>query len=223
MLKSISATNYRSFRRLSVELAPLTLFVGPNNSGKSSIVSVIRLLSQTIESNDPNVRLLLNGALGDFGTYKDLVHENETRRHLDISFTIIPETDLRLIRANKRSIAFNLQYKYRSSLKEIILKRIECHGDGEHHITAEFSEDSERFLVRRVADQDVPPSFASSGTFHTFDVRNFLPRFALSPPTENLDALAKLAIDKARLVSRNAFITAHAFQSPEWSCLLMRP
>src|ERR671919_2372456 len=131
MLKSISATNYRSFRRLSVELAPLTLFVGPNNSGKSSIVSVIRLLSQTIESNDPNVRLLLNGALGDFGTYKDLVHENETRRHLDISFTIIPETDLRLIRANKRSIAFNLQYKYRSSLKEIILKRIECHGDGE--------------------------------------------------------------------------------------------
>src|SRR6266496_2256968 len=103
MLKNIKATNYRSFRRLDVDLAPITLFVGPNNSGKSSIISIIRLLSQTLESNDTNVRLLLNGGLGDFGTYKDLIYENETRRHLDIGFTFAPSSDTRLMGADKKS------------------------------------------------------------------------------------------------------------------------
>ncbi|MBK8361353.1 MAG: AAA family ATPase [Comamonadaceae bacterium] len=53
MLKNIKAENYKSFQDLDVEFAPITLFVGPNNSGKSSAISLIRLLSQTLESPRP--------------------------------------------------------------------------------------------------------------------------------------------------------------------------
>jgi predicted ATPase len=217
MLKNIKANNYRSFRRLDVDLAPITLFVGPNNSGKSSVLSVIRLLSQTSESNDPNVRLLLNGSLGDFGTYKDLIHENETRRHLDISFTLIPRSHHREIPgADIETITFQLHYKYRSALKEIILKQLECLGDGKHHLTAEFNEDSERFLIRRLADRVISPSLASSARLRAFDVRNFLPRQIISSLAEGEGATDKLALTKARTVSRNAFLAAHALQSIEY-------
>jgi predicted ATPase len=215
MLKNISATNFRSFRSLDVDLAPITLFVGPNNSGKSSIVSVIRLLSQTLESNDPNVRLLLNGALGDFGTYKDLIHGNETRKHLDVSFTLQPGDNFRVVGSDRRSITFHLHYKYRSALKEVILKRLECEGDGRHHLTAEFNEDSERFLIRRLANTDVSVPISSSGRLRGFDVRNFLPRFSV-PFSEAQDDFHKLAYAEARAATRNAHAVARDLQAIEY-------
>jgi predicted ATPase len=215
MLTTIAATNYRSFRNLGVDLAPITLFVGPNNSGKSSIVSVVRLLSQTLESNDPNVRLLLNGALGDFGTYKDLIHGNETRKHLDISFTLTPSENYRYVGSDRKSIGFHLHYKYRSALKEVILKRLECEGDGRHHLTAEFNEDSERFLIRRIANTQVSVPIASSGRLRGFDVRNFLPRF-VAPFSEGNDDFLKLAYSETRLATRNALAAARSLQAIEY-------
>lgn len=223
MLTKIKANNYRSFRRLDVDLAPITLFVGPNNSGKSSVLSLIRLLSQTSESNDPNVRLLLNGALGDFGTYKDLVYENESRRHIDISFTIRPGDDRKMIGSDKSEITFQLHYKYRSAIKEVILKRLECFGDGTHHLTAEYSEDSERFRIISLADKDISPSTASSIGLRGFDVRNFLPRQMFLGAADSDDPNVKLAIEKSRLVSRNAFLATRSLQSIEYVGAMRMP
>lgn len=216
MLRAIRATNYRSFKFLDVKLAPITIFVGPNNSGKSSAISLLRLLSQTIESNDPNVRLLLNGALGDFGTYKDLIHENETRRHLDISFELSPDPGLHSFASDKKSIEFHLHYKYRSSLKEVILKRLECSGDGRHHLTAEYNEDSERFLLRRIGEEDIPASMSSSAQLKRFDVRNFLPRQNAPGLLDREDPLVKAVFEKIRIVNRNAFFATRALQSIEY-------
>lgn len=216
MLKNLKATNYRSFRKLDIDLAPITLFVGPNNSGKSSVISILRLLSQTIESNDPNVRLLLNGALGDFGTYKDLIHENETRRHLDIAFTLQPQ-ELSVPGADKKTITFQLHYKYRSALKEVILKRLECLGDGRHHLSVEFNEDSERFLIRRLADTEIRPSLSSLARLRGFDVRNFLPRQIISSSIDDgASPFDKLISSRTRTVSRNSYLASRALQSIEY-------
>ena len=226
MLKNISATNYRSFKKLNIDLAPITLFVGPNNSGKSSIISIIRLLSQTADSSDPNVRLLLNGALGDFGTYKDLIHGNETRKHLELSFTISSEYALQSKNeyTTPGSITFNLQYKYRSALKEIVLKNIECKGDGNHNINAEFNEDSERFLIRKIGDQKITPSnSAASRLFRGFGVRNFLPRFSVAAFSEASDNFAKMAHTQARVSTRNTYIAGRLLQSIEYVGAMRMP
>lgn len=214
MIKNITASNFRSFRHLNADLASITLFVGPNNSGKSSAVSVIRLLSQTAESNDPNVRLLLDGALGDFGTYKDLVHGNETRRHLEISFTL--EVDENTVMQGNKEIRFQLHYKYRSSLKETILKKIDCYGDKLHQLSAEYNEDSERFSIKRLDNTPVPPALLSSGSFRGFDVRNFMPRQMFMTTAETDDPWAKQAIAKTRIVSRNAAMVSRSFHAIEY-------
>ena len=224
MLKNISAENYRSFQELDVDLAPITLFVGPNNSGKSSVISVIRLLSQTLESHDPNVRLLLNGALGDFGTYKDLIHGNQTKKHLKISFSIDLTDESPQLGSDTASIQFLLGYKYRSALKEVILKNLTVKGDGHHHLTAEFNEDTERFQLRKIANTPIPTGTANSTFQRGFDVRNFIPRMLINAAKETeSDSLFKLAAREVRTSSRNGFIVSRHFQRIEYVGAMRMP
>jgi predicted ATPase len=224
MLKRLSAENYRSFHELNVDLAPITLFVGPNNSGKSSVISLVRLLSQTLESHDPNVRLLLNGSLGDFGTYKDLIHGNQTKKHLKISFAIQPAKDELILGSDRNEVEFSLGYKYRSSLKEVILKDITVKGDGHHHLTAEFIEDSEKFIVRKIANLVVPPSTANSSVLRGFDVRNFIPRILIAPSrTDDVDKLQQKALQEMRMAARNGFVVSKKLQRIEYVGAMRMP
>ena len=85
MISKIVLKNFKAFEEQAIDFRPITLFLGPNNSGKSSILAALRILVQTIESYDPQVPILLNGVMGDFGTYRDVVFDNNPRRHIHIS------------------------------------------------------------------------------------------------------------------------------------------
>ncbi len=45
------ARNFKSIRELDLELGPLTVLVGPNASGKSNVLDVLRFLSQALSQN----------------------------------------------------------------------------------------------------------------------------------------------------------------------------
>lgn len=45
MLKSFSIKNFKSYRRATLPLAPLTVLIGANASGKSNAIEAMRLLS----------------------------------------------------------------------------------------------------------------------------------------------------------------------------------
>ena len=50
---SVRWQNFRGFVDSDwIEIRPLTLFVGPNNSGKTSLLAPLLLLKQTLESRD---------------------------------------------------------------------------------------------------------------------------------------------------------------------------
>jgi hypothetical protein len=72
----------------SVELAPLTLVFGPNSAGKSSLLSTLTLLRQTIVSDKP-FHLRTRGDLVDVGSFRLAVHQHDpsTRITLGIGFT----------------------------------------------------------------------------------------------------------------------------------------
>jgi predicted ATPase len=64
LLTAISVERFKSHRHeTSVHLKPLTVFVGPNNSGKSSIVQALLLLKQTLEFPRVDVPLHLEGVV----------------------------------------------------------------------------------------------------------------------------------------------------------------
>ena len=51
MLASVTIENFRSFRKASLELGPLTVLIGANAAGKSNAIEAVRLLSWIVAGN----------------------------------------------------------------------------------------------------------------------------------------------------------------------------
>lgn len=67
-LTAISIERFKSFRdKTRIDLAPLTVIVGRNNSGKSSLIQSLLLLKQTLIDPRPDVMLRLEGMVDAFG------------------------------------------------------------------------------------------------------------------------------------------------------------
>lgn len=84
MITKLYIRNFRAFKKESIELSKINLFFGPNNSGKSALLSAINLVSQTVQSGDIDAEVLLSGKFEDFGSYYDMVHGNETSEKISI-------------------------------------------------------------------------------------------------------------------------------------------
>jgi predicted ATPase len=84
--------NFRLFADTGwFRLAPLTFLVGRNSSGKSSIISSLLLLKQSIEQEAVSssvTPLTLSGPYCDLGTYRDVVHQHNEGSDLSLSFSL---------------------------------------------------------------------------------------------------------------------------------------
>lgn len=80
-------SNYRGFSDTDwVKFAPLTMLVGANNAGKTSLYSPLLLLKQTWEAARRETALLSQGRLFDAGRYSDLVRNHDIDS--DVVFSI---------------------------------------------------------------------------------------------------------------------------------------
>lgn len=78
MLTKWVIANFKSIDdKVELDLAPLTLLVGPNSSGKSTIVQSILMIAQTLSSRRSDPQLLLNGEFVRLGVLGDLLHVHE--------------------------------------------------------------------------------------------------------------------------------------------------
>lgn len=78
MLVHLKLDNFKIWRSTGpMRLAPLTLLLGTNSSGKSSLIQSLLLIRQTVKGDDPNLDLNLgNPDAGDsvtLGQFKDLL------------------------------------------------------------------------------------------------------------------------------------------------------
>lgn len=64
-----------------IAIRPLTFLMGPNSSGKSSILQSLLILRQTLDERDPAVPLVMHGLYVQ-GNYPDLITNHELNRHL---------------------------------------------------------------------------------------------------------------------------------------------
>ena len=55
MLTSLHVQNFKCLRDVQLALGPFTVLIGPNDSGKSSILDAIRLVGRTVVEPVPNV------------------------------------------------------------------------------------------------------------------------------------------------------------------------
>ena len=186
MISKIGLENFRAFQAEELDLAPITVLLGPNNSGKSSLIAPVRLLVQTLESFDVNVPLLLDGPLGDFGTYRDVVYGNDRRRRIKIEMGIRRPLRRRRRIAPPRDVAawsdlsepqweFGLKFLYRTQRRELILDEVEVLSEGKHYLTVTYARDTDRHLVSKVGGKSLSPS-VKARTGRERLLQHFVPR-----------------------------------------------
>lgn len=80
MLKSLNIENFKAWRKVDLQFAPITGFFGTNSSGKSSLLQFLLMLKQTKDATDRKLVLDFGSVSGlvNLGTYKDIVHNQET-------------------------------------------------------------------------------------------------------------------------------------------------
>lgn len=177
MLTAIRLVNFKAFEKCAIQLRPLTIFLGPNNSGKSSILAALRLLGQSAESYDPTPAILLKGIYGDFGTFADVVHGNVRNRSLGIGIDVITDRPRDDTDAQKSSrlTSLDMEFKYRARRRQVVLENAALSVNGERILKIKYSEKSDRYFIDQI-DRYSFPQKLKRAVPNILYLQNFIPR-----------------------------------------------
>jgi AAA15 family ATPase/GTPase len=131
MLNNIQIKNFKCFADTGkIDFRPITLFVGPNSSGKSTIIQALLLLRQTIESPDINIQLATSDGWVQMGAYPEFIYKNQPGRNLEITFetsaSLVPITSkLKGSESYYKKFIVRAQFCYNRKTTQIMLKESE--------------------------------------------------------------------------------------------------
>ena len=88
MLKRISIENYKAFKEpATFELRPITVLLGKNSSGKSSICKLLSVLSYMLSDKSKGVFSMTNGEIKLGTVYSELFYTDiKTKLKFDLEF-----------------------------------------------------------------------------------------------------------------------------------------
>lgn len=103
-MQKYSIKNIKSFKNTaSVEIKPITIFVGKNSCGKSSLIRFPVVIAQSMNS-DADIPVMFLGKNLDYGNYEDVVfgHNRKELIEFSVEYKCLPEMYFfRLSRNNK--------------------------------------------------------------------------------------------------------------------------
>ena len=134
MLTKLRIRNFKCFEDTGeMEIRPLTLLVGPNSSGKSSIMQFLLALRQTVESPDIQVAFAPNDSWVRLGSYPDFIFRHEWQRELEamLEFTEHLPAPVRSSRRPNK-LRLKVRWRYNKKTTQIQLEESELvYNDGE--------------------------------------------------------------------------------------------
>ena len=81
--------NFQSIQDFeTLDLKPLTIFSGPNSSGKSAIIKSLLMVAQSLGSEAREVPLVLNGKYTKLGDFDHILHHGSDPAEIELSFII---------------------------------------------------------------------------------------------------------------------------------------
>lgn len=115
MLTKIAVENFKSIgKRIELELKPLTILVGPNASGKSSILEALPLLVQSIGQRWYDYRGGGYPNLVSYPSFEDMVHKQNPENKMSIEIHVkLEESERKILselgkESNKRKLGVSI-------------------------------------------------------------------------------------------------------------------
>lgn len=88
-IDSLNIENFKSIQKSGeLDLKPLTLCVGPNSSGKTSLLQTLLLCKQTLVSRNVETPLIINGKYFDFKSFINILHKHKKTNELNLKFKL---------------------------------------------------------------------------------------------------------------------------------------
>jgi len=81
MISKWGVTNFKSIREVNLDLAPLTIFTGVNNSGKSSFLQSLAMMAQSLEE----LHIKLNGCYVELDNFENIYHNKASKENKTIN------------------------------------------------------------------------------------------------------------------------------------------
>lgn len=119
MIDKIAFTNYKAFKeRQEIDLKRVTLILGKNSSGKTSILKLFPMFSNMLSANIQQPLLLVNHGLSLGSNYKDLFH-NKSNSGLAFELEFTDNCSINAEYAINGDDIFLTHYKFRYEDNEI--------------------------------------------------------------------------------------------------------
>lgn len=130
MLTKIRIKNFKCLQDTGeLDIRPLTLLVGPNSSGKSSLLQMLLMLRQTVASTDMDNALAANDGWVQMGAYPEFVYKGDYRRDLsvDLEFTepTLPAVGDKERRLTPKTLQIRSTFTYNRKTTQIRLRQSE--------------------------------------------------------------------------------------------------
>ncbi|WP_167605804.1 AAA family ATPase [Maribellus sediminis] len=89
MIHTIRLGNYKAFKSGEIKIKPITILLGTNSAGKSSLIQLLLMITQTFSSRKNRQNILqLNGDLVKLGENKNIFHNKKTSSNIRLCFDI---------------------------------------------------------------------------------------------------------------------------------------
>jgi predicted ATPase len=84
--------NFRGFLNQEIELPKISILIGENCSGKSSLIKLLLAMKQSLlPSQDQNSNFTLSGEYSDLGNYHETVYNHQITRKISFKFSLSKE------------------------------------------------------------------------------------------------------------------------------------
>jgi predicted ATPase len=128
MIENLSLTNYKAFEKENLDIKPITILLGTNSSGKSSIIQFLLMLKQTINNtNDYESALKINGKYTNLGEIENIFRNKNTNKNIkfslkfDISKNYSYNPEFKYFTTSIEDDIFDLYYRF-ENLEERFIK-----------------------------------------------------------------------------------------------------
>lgn len=112
-LTALSCTNYKAFReRARIELRPLTILLGKNNAGKSTLARLPILLLHALSPKAEEHLALQIGHLEYGGVFSDLIHRRAPHGHIQLGAGLVHQGERLDIEVSVQNVIPRLADEY---------------------------------------------------------------------------------------------------------------